>query len=326
MTAAVLLSALASLAAADLDVREANPLAPSLPRLTKEEQAQINKVINRFIEAEVGERPAKEVAEAAAALRGLGPEATFQLIEGLNRAANFENSCPAVVIARKLGLILSATEDVDLLDFARENIGSGVTARRHMVVIKDLRLACALRKGAIQRRNLVLGYRAGQKTPVQMTVKELAFAAGSQRGPRLKVVLVELEKRRGEPVLNALGAAAESYEKDVQKLARSLLTRHLSRSNARELREALKSDHVPVRAAAVKVVGSKKLPLGTELIGLLNDREPAVQQAARQALVQLSKGRDYGPEPTAGASERAEATRRWQSWWATQADHGKGAP
>jgi HEAT repeat protein len=342
MTAAVLLTAVTTLVPggviikggstgviiqdADLRPREPNPLAPSLPLLTKKEQAAIQEVIDRFIQYETGKLSAKASAKALADFRALGPEATFQLIEGLNHAANIESSCPAVIIARRLAMILGGTQDLDLLDFARENIGAGVSAKRHMNVIKDLKLACALRKGLVQRQYVALGFRLGQKTPLQMTVTELANAAGSERGPRLQGILVELEKRRGEQVLDTLGALAGHYEPETQKLARGLLSRHLSRQGAKEIRQALKADQAQVRAAAAAVAGSKRLPLGEELIALLNDGENEVRQAARQALGRLSKGRDFGPEPTAGETERAEAVRLWRAWWEKQSQQGAKAP
>jgi hypothetical protein len=271
-----------------------------LPLLSKEEQRSIQSVIDRFIQFETGKLSAKESAKALADFKKLGSEATFQLIEGLN-------------------------EDVNLLDFARENIGSGVTARRHMNVIKDLRLGCAIRKGQLQRRYLAMGFRQGEKTPVQMTVKQLVRAAGTERGLRLQGILTELEKRQGEPVLNALGAAASSYEPDVQKLARGLLSRHLGRQDAKSVREALKADQAEVRAAAARAAGARKLPLGDDLIELLNDQAGEVRQAARQALVRLSKGLDYGPEATAGETERAEAARMWRAWWNRRAQQGASA-
>jgi len=332
MTAALVLSTLVCLAPAgiivrdsSLDNRKPNPLAPSLPLLSKEEQREIQGVIDRFIQFETGKLSAKESAKALADFKKLGPEATFQLIAGLNFAANIESSCPAVVIGRRLAMILSATVDVHLLDFARENIGAGVTARRHMNTIKDLRLGCAIRKGELQSRYLALGYRPGEKTPLQMTVKELTRAAGRERGLRLQAVLTELEKRQGEPVLNTLGAVAESYEPANQKLARTLLSGHLDRQGTQVVREALKSDQVQVRIAAAKAAGARKLPLGVELIELLGDQLGEVRQAARQALVKLSKGLDYGPEATAGETERAEAVRLWRAWWDRQGQQGASA-
>jgi hypothetical protein len=320
MSAALFVTALTFVPAQGIIIRDTPPssLAPSVKPLSKEEQARIEKIIDRFILYESNKISAKEGAQALRDFNTLGPEAVFQLIEGLNRAAQIESSCPAIIIARKLSRIFAGTQDVDLLDFARENIGSGVTAHRHMNALKDLRLLCSIRKAQIQRVNLALGFRPGQKGPGQMTVEQLATAVSTERGLRQRAVLVELEKRSGERVLNTLGVAAASYEPDVQRLSRELLFRHLKRQSAKKVRDALKSDQAQVRIAAAKVIASRRLKYGGDLIELLNDSDAGVRQAARQALVSLSRGQDYGPEASASESERAEAVRRWGEWWSKQ--------
>jgi hypothetical protein len=139
----------------DFDSRERHPFAPSLPLLTKEEEAQIQRVIDRFIQYEMGKLDASEGGKAVAALKALGPEATPGLVHGLNRAANLGGSCPAVVLARKLDMLVSASNDRQLLDFVRENVGLGVTVKRHMNALQQLRLTCLLRKGYLARNNIV---------------------------------------------------------------------------------------------------------------------------------------------------------------------------
>src|SRR5207244_13235895 len=84
--------------------------------------------------------------KAGAEFQRLGPEAIPALTRGLNRAAAIEHSCPAVTIAKKLDRMLRASNDAELLEFARENIGAGVTQSRHMGVIRDLRVVCIIRK------------------------------------------------------------------------------------------------------------------------------------------------------------------------------------
>jgi hypothetical protein len=300
--------------------RERHPLAPSLPLLTEEEEAKIERIIDRFVAYDIGKLRGPEGLKALDDFKRLGPEAIPMLIDGLNRTANYQHTCPAVIIARKLGALLVASDDQELLDFARENIGAGVTAKRHVGVIKDLRVACMLRKSALQRRALAAGVRAGGEAPAlrSRSLVQLVEAAGSERGPRLKAVLVELEQRKGDQVLGALSAATGSYETDVQQLARNLLVRHLARQNAAVLKEKLKDDRPAVRAAAARAVGAAGLRWGGELLELLDDNDADVQQAARQALVQLAGGIDYGPPAVASATARSEAARQWTAWWARQ--------
>ncbi|HEY1375898.1 MAG TPA: hypothetical protein VGF55_03855 [Gemmataceae bacterium] len=131
--------------------RKPNPLAPSLPELSEDEEKKTDAVIDRFIDADTGKLTGPEAKKAIQDFHKLGPEATFALIRGLNKAAAIDYSCPAVTIARKLGTTLRSTTDTQLLEYARENIGAGVTRSRHMAVIKDLKVACTVRKGQLER-------------------------------------------------------------------------------------------------------------------------------------------------------------------------------
>jgi hypothetical protein len=312
--------------------RQPNPLAPSLPLLTDEEEKQIEQTIDRFIEAESGKLRGAEAKKAQSDFQKLGPEAIPALIRGLNRAAKIEHSCPAVIIAKKLARMLSTTKDAELLEFARENIGAGVTQSRHMGVLKELRVLCTLRKGALPREENRAAVRtlpgskavgtarstAGKSDVRDMGVSQLIEAAGSERGVRLKAVLTELGRRRGEPVLGALGSAAATYDGEIQELARDMLTRRLSVLDAKELKDKLKDDRAEVRAAAAHVAGSKGVHLERELIPLLNDDEALVRRQAHQALVTLSKAEDFGPLDDATEVQRSQAQAKWQSWLAKQ--------
>jgi hypothetical protein len=131
--------------------RKPSPFAPSLPDLTDAEEEVLDRLIDRFIEADIGKLVGPDAKKAVAEFQALGPEATFALIRGLNKAAAINHSCPAVTIAKKLSGTLRTTRDKQLLEFARENIGSGVESSRHMAVLKDLKVTASLRKSAIER-------------------------------------------------------------------------------------------------------------------------------------------------------------------------------
>jgi hypothetical protein len=131
--------------------RKPHPFAPSLPELSEAEEKKIDAVIDRFIDADTGKLAGPEAKAAIQEFHKLGPEATFALIRGLNKAAKIDHSCPAVTIARKLNGTLRSTADTQLLQFARENIGAGVEKSRHMAVIKDLKTTCSLRQGQVDR-------------------------------------------------------------------------------------------------------------------------------------------------------------------------------
>jgi hypothetical protein len=265
----------------DFDLRERHPLAPSLPVLTADEEKNIQRVIDRFIQFEMGKLGGTAGKKALADLKALGPEAIPGLVHGLNRAANLGGSCPAVVIAYRLELLLSASEDRQLLDFVRENVGLGVTVKRHMKALQDLKLTCMLRKSYLVRNNIA--YRPPVSPFQKMTAAKLAAAAEKDRGPRQKAILKELTKREG---------------------GKEIVLKQLVRVSDETLKEQLKSDEAAVRLAAVEQVAVRKLRYGSELIALLADKDAAVRRAAHQTLVQLA-GQDFG----------ATTIDRWRAWW-----------
>lgn len=326
MTTTFLTLALAAMMSADPDTpRKPSSIAPSLPALTDEEEDKLDAIIDRFIDADTGKLRGDDYKKAVQEFEKLGPEAIPALIRGLNKAAIIEGSCPAVVIAKKLTKMLGATEDRELLEFARENIGAGVGKTRHSAVLQDLRVACMLRKTALARAaksnpstTPPATSGSGEKALRSMSVGDLAKAAGSERGPRLKEVLTELETRRGDEAIAALGTAAASYEGDVRDLARGLLEKNLVRQGAGVIKEKTKDDRAEVRAAAARVIGAKGLKLGDELIDLLGDDNAGVREAAHAALVKLGKGADYGPAKDASKEARAEAVKKWRAWWEKQ--------
>src|SRR5262249_3755541 len=75
-------------------LRKPNPLAPSLPLLTDEEETKLDEIVDRFIQYDTGKLRGDSSKNALKDFQGLGPEATFALIRGLNKSANIEATCP----------------------------------------------------------------------------------------------------------------------------------------------------------------------------------------------------------------------------------------
>lgn len=328
MKLTILTVALALLAAGDAPQaeRKPNPIAPSLPLLTDEEEARLDQIINDFILFDTGKLKGEAGKRALLAFQRLGPQAIPALIRGLNRAAAIEASCPAVTIGKKLIQLLRASRDPQLLEFARENIGAGVGRTPHMAVIKDLKVACMLRKRDLSRNGIVT-YKGPVAAPPAgpspspspgPSTSELVKATASERGEKLKEVLNELARRDGDQAVAALAIATAHYEADIQKLARDLLARNLSRLSPAALKEKLKDERPAVRVAAARVVGEKRLRFGGELIDLLADKEGEVRQTAHTSLVQLARGTDLGPAAGSDEKARDEAIRQWRAWWAKQ--------
>jgi hypothetical protein len=316
MTFTLLTAALSLSLAADPSAdkpRPPNQFAPSLPQLTKDEENQLDGVIDRFILADTGQIKGEEAKAAVKDFTALGPEAVFALIRGLNRAAIAEQSCPTLVIAKKLTRILSATEDEDLLEFARDNIAAGVERSQHMNVLKDLRTGCMLRKNALARRA-----ESGEKSPKSMSTADLAKSASSSTGLRQRLLLTELADRKEPEALTGLVAVARNGDKDAQSLARGLLDRNLSRQQAETVRKKLHDDEAEVRKSAARTVAAKFPALAGDMIDLLTDADADVADAAHQALVKLSGGDDYGPAAKATPKEVEDARQKWLAWWQKQ--------
>jgi hypothetical protein len=300
--------------------REANPLAPSLPLLSDKEEEKIDNTMDRFIQYDMGQLRGEEGKKALQEFRELGPEAIPGMIRGLNRAAKIESSCPAVTIAKKLAVMLRASNDPDLLDFARENVGAGITQSRHMAVIKDLKVLCIMRKRAVGNNPVTL------RTPARQDQDQITTLAIPDSPPadqpkgdaKSAKRLRKLAERNDDEAVAELAKAASSKDKQTQQLGRELLAQVLSRQGADALKDRLKDGDAVVRATAARIVGAKRLPLGVELIDLLSDDDADVRQAAHQALVRLNRGIDLGPDADAGEAERSAAIKKWREWSAKQ--------
>ena len=131
------------------ETRKPHPLAPSLKATTEADEDKFDRIIDRFIEYDTGKLKGADAKKALEDFQKLPPESAFALIRGLNRAAAINDSCPALVIARRLASQMRSTRDRELLQFTRENAGAGVEKSRHMVVIKELRLICSQRQSQL---------------------------------------------------------------------------------------------------------------------------------------------------------------------------------
>ena len=304
--------------------RQPNPFAPSLPLLTDAEEKRFDDIVNRFILADIGRLKGAEAQQALADFKRLGPEASFALIRGINRAAKIEGSCPALVIGRKLETILRATSDVELLEFARENIGAGVTQSRHLGYLQSLRARCILWKRSASERAVALRTAPDTerfqqiKPPQRMTSAELVEAARRERGERLRALLRELARRDGDEAFTALANAAAAEGKEMRLLGGESLDTFMARQSPAFVKKRLKDDRAAVRALAARICGDKGLRCFAELIDLVADIDADVRQAARGSLVKLSGGSDFGPKPDESIGGQDEAQRQWRAWLAKQ--------
>jgi hypothetical protein len=281
--------------------KKRSPIAPSLPYLTNEEEDKLDRIIDRFILFDTGRLPGPEGMQAQRDFDKLGYEAIPALIRGLNKAAVLEHSCPTLVISKKLSRLLLGSNDTELLEFARDTLGSSVGPTAHRRVIEDMRTSCMLRKNEITRR---LG---------AMTIGQLTESA--RRSPEMqRSALVELASRRGPDALVALAAVYTTTDAEQKPFVRGLLERNLAQQTPAVIKEKLKDSSPEVRLVAIRVVANRHTALVGELIDLLADEVAEVRQAAHEALVKLNKGEDYGPSTVAEAAEIAQAQTKWQAW------------
>lgn len=302
-----------ALAADPAGESKVHPFAPSLAQLSEEEEARIDRVIDRFMLYDIGKLRGEEGKSALRDFDKLSADAIPALIRGLNRAARIEHSCPATVIAKKLHRMLMGSQDTDLLEFARDEIGSGVGRSRHQAIIQDLRVACMIRKNGLLRAGI------GPIKPIRtLTTPELAAAAGKEQGPRLKEALAVLEQRKGPEVLQGLARATANPDKEVQQLARELLDRHLYRQPVEAVKKGLKHENPEVRRSAVRLVAARAPALAGDLVDMLADMDAEVRKLAHDTLVIFNKGVDLGPAADSSQVEIGKSQEKWRNWWEIQ--------
>ena len=317
--------------------REPHPFAPSLPLLTEKEEAELDAIINRFMLADIGQLKGVEAQKAIGEFSKLGPSAIPALIRGVNRAAKINHSCPVLVIARKLDRLLRASKDTELLQFARDEIGAGVGATRHQAILKDLRLALALRKNYLARQIAKKKKKAEAETtkttspgeeldegnPKQLSTDELAKAVLDAKGQHLERVLNELGERKEESAVNALAEAARATpesDKEVYRLSRTMLVRSMTKQKPDVIKKKLTADKPELRAAAIFAVARNELPWMGDLIERLDDENASVRGLAHRTLVQITRV-NFGPGRNPSPEERQKAVAKWKKWW--QAKKGR---
>lgn len=286
------------------------------PAAEDDEEKKRDAVINRFILADTGRLAGAEAKKAVEAFKKLGVESVPALLRGLNKSAKLDHSCPVLMIAKKLATILLASDDEKLVEMARDEIGAGLSRSPHAGVLADLRVRLAIHQNALARRPPIPA-----KGPGVMTTPALMKAVPKVRGEQLYGVLRELGKRDENEALTALSlAAAASRDAEAAKLAREMLDARVGRDSLSAIKERMEEGGAEVKRSAIRVARDKHIELTLAVIDRLIDDSPAVRAEARAALKKLSEGKeDFGPEPAATKAERAEARKRWKSWWLGQA-------
>ncbi len=119
--------------------------------LTQEEEDKLDKFLEKFVQYDIradGRSPlTPEEKQLVAELNGLGLEAIPALIRSLNKSAKHGHSCPTVTIRDKLKSLVRLSEDERVLDYMRDEIGTGLDPGvRRKYGLDELRFATILRK------------------------------------------------------------------------------------------------------------------------------------------------------------------------------------
>jgi len=119
---------------------------------TEPRKHQLDEVVQRFIEYDIGRLRGEEGQAARRAFSQLGDDAIPALVRGLNRSAYLSASCPVVVISRKLTKSLENTSDPQSLQYAVDHLGEDVpSSAPHAGVLRGVR-AKALEIQAMRQR------------------------------------------------------------------------------------------------------------------------------------------------------------------------------
>lgn len=164
---------------------------PKMP--SAEEEAKFDKIVDAFIQYDLGNLRGPEGLKAKQAFEKLPPEAVFALIRGLNRASSIDHSCPVTVISKKLRSLLVASKDAELLDYAIENIGGFPKGSRHIAAIDSVLSAALSRKKEVAppKRGLPPGLVQELRLTCMLRKSEVARGGtstnGGDPGSRFKV-------------------------------------------------------------------------------------------------------------------------------------------
>ena len=295
--------------------REPNPLAPSLPLLSEAEEARYDKIVNQFIKYDLGQLPGAEGLKAKNDFLKLTSESIPALFRGLQISSKLEHSCPVAMISQKLKSFLLKSEDDELLDFARDELTSALEGSRHAPLLQDMRLGVTL------RRKVVLANKpAVPKWLLSMTVAEMLKSLQEEDNQQKhKLMAQELGRRGDHESLQGLGLFAVSFYPEVKEPSIKLLQEKMRKLKIGEMQEFLKDTNPLLRQKAAEAMGNLKATKGAEdLVPLLLDANGGVQKAAREALVKIASGKDFGPDDFSNSESVRKSQSEWKRWLTEQ--------
>ena len=291
--------------------REPHPLAPSLPLLSEAEEARYDKIVNQFIKYDLGQLPGAEGLKAKNDFLKLGSESIPALFRGLQSSAKLEHSCPVAMISQKLKSFLLKSEDDELLDYARDELTTALEGSRHAPLLQDMRLGVTL------RRKVVLANKPkAPKWLLEMTVPEMLKSLREEENQQKhKLMAQELGRRGDHESLQGLGLFAVSFYPEVKEPSIKLLKEKMRKLKTLELQEFLMDPNTLLRQKAAETIGEIKAIKGAEdLVPLLSDSNAGVRKAAREALMKIADGKDFGPVDYSNPENVKKSQSNWKQW------------
>jgi HEAT repeat protein len=140
--------------------------------------------------------------------------------------------------------------------------------------------------------------------------KGVPEAASMLASPNIKQILTACTQRKTELLLLTLAAEKQAEFNRMVDKAQDL--------GDADLRVSFKEKDADARLAALTAAAARRLHCEDDLIAALADPDPRVGQFARQYLMRLSRGTDFGPAADAGDAARKSAQKRWREWWKQQ--------
>jgi hypothetical protein len=136
-----------------------------------------------------------------------------------------------------------------------------------------------------------------------------------QRGPQ---PLQQLLQRQQQENLLLDVQERQLAQQLFQQSSLNVFLRKLSEDSLDVLRGKLQANSPLIRLLVIQAIGRRHLHLEMELIACLHDPIPEVRQGARQALIRVARGTDFGPLPGWSRVGITRSVERWQHWLALQ--------
>lgn len=239
--------------------------------------------------------------------------------------------------------LVQASKDPAVLRYVIQNLGVGVrpdspnwplilnlqqiAQQRYMQVVKTSQTtttrpqavpaAAQSRLQLLQVRKLVLSQLIRQRVALAVSLIQQRQAALNQSEMEMNLDLGRLSQLEAMDQFD-LFLRQLAFQGTTIRTGKLKKLQDLSSESPESLRKKIRTGDVETRWMALQVVAAKRYHLEDDLIERLMDPDASVRRAARQALVRVSRGVDFGPPAKASKAGRDKAVRRWRLWWSQQ--------